>query len=177
VAVAGGALALAAGAILRRAGPRPGAWAALAAGAFLAPVAAFGLADLERERNPDVFPQELVAALQREVEPGDVLFADLEPAYQAAAYVPAYVNAVPTGHVASTRANRPRKRRTDAWRFFLHPSLAAGQREEILARYEADWLLVDRERRHPRSFVETLGRPVYEDARYALYELPTQLSP
>ncbi len=170
VAALGGLIALVAGAVLRRAGPDPGRWAVFAALAFAVPIAASGVAGAERGEYPDAFTPGLIEAVRDAAEPKDVVFADLGPAYQIAAYAPVYVNAAPTGHVPATPQNRPKRRRADAWRFFLNRSVSDSERREILARYDADWLLVDKARRRPASFLADLDL-VYEDGRYVLYDV------
>jgi hypothetical protein len=48
--------------------------------------------------------------------------------------------------------------------------LSASARRAILARWQADWLLIDKDRPAPEDFLAGL-RPVYEDQRFALYDL------
>ena len=121
VAVVGGLVALAVGAFLRPRGPEPGRWAVLAGCAFAVPVAVAGLANVERQADPNAMPAETAAAVRAITGPGDVVFSDATTAYKIAAYAPVYVNAAPTGHVASSAQNRPRRRRIDSERFFLVP--------------------------------------------------------
>jgi len=172
VAVVGGLVALAVGAFLRPRGPEPGRWAVLAACAFALPVAVAGLADLERRPDPNAMPAETVEAVRAITRPGDVVFSDATTAYRIAAYAPVYVNAAPTGHVAFSTRNRPRRRRIDSERFFFVP-LSDTERSELLSRYRADWVLVDRELRHPESYLDRL-RLVYDGGRYALYAAPSR---
>ena len=145
----------------------------LAAGAFALPVAVAGLADLERQPDPNAMPDETVAAVRAITAPGDVVFSDATTAYRIAAYAPVYVNAAPTGHVAFSTRNRPRRRRIDSERFFLVPGLTDYERGAILSRYDADWVLVDRELRHPEDYLDGL-RLVYDGGRYALYAAPSR---
>ncbi len=169
VAVVGGVAALVAGAILRPQGPSPGAWAVAAAVAFAVPASVSGLADLERVRPVlDVTPA-LAAAVRAETAEGDVVFSDPETAFQVAAVAPVYVNAAPGGNVADTRENRPRARIVDSRRV-LASGLSAAERQQILDRYRADWLLVDKQGPAPVSFLATLPL-VFEDERYALYRV------
>ncbi|HEY3207463.1 MAG TPA: hypothetical protein VGJ58_10975, partial [Gaiellaceae bacterium] len=106
----------------------------------------------------------------RQLPDGDVVFGNLEVSYRAAAYAPVYVAAAPPAHVARTTANRPYERRADVVRFFDRRGVTDARRRAILRRYGTEWLLVDRTRRYPRSFVASL--PVaYEDGRYTLYRL------
>ena len=172
VAVVGGLVALAVGAFLRPRGPEPGRWAVLAACAFALPVAVAGLADLERRPDPNAMPAETVEAVRAITRPGDVVFSDASTAYRIAAYAPVYVNAAPAGHVAFSTRNRPRRRRIDSERFFFVP-LSDTERSELLSRYRADWVLVDRELRHPESYLDGL-RLVYDGGRYALYAAPSR---
>jgi hypothetical protein len=172
VAVVGGLVALLVGAWQRPRGPDPGGWAVLAACAFALPVAVSGLADLGRPPDPDAMPADTVEAVRSITGPGDVVFSDASTAYKIAAYAPVYVNAAPTGHVASSARNRPRRRRIDSERFFLVP-LSDAERSELLSRYDADWVLVDRELPHPEEYLDGL-RLVYDGGRYALYAAPSR---
>ena len=117
-------------------------------------------------------PSETVEAVRAITRPGDVVFSDATTAYRIAAYAPVYVNAAPTGHVAFSTRNRPRRRRIDSERFFFVP-LSDTERSELLSRYRADWVLVDRELRHPESYLDGL-RLVYDGGRYALYAAPSR---
>ena len=183
LAVIGGVAALVVGAVLvRRAGlierlsarfPLDRRFVALAALAFVLPVAVGGLASLDTvaDENPNALTPGLVQALKR-VPEGSVVFSELEPSYEVAAYTPLYVAAAPPGHVANTAANRPLERRKDVIRFFS-PRETDEFRRSILARYDADYVLVDLSRPYP----EELGRelePVYKDARYLLLRAPQE---
>jgi hypothetical protein len=97
------------------------------------------------------------------VPKGDVVFSDPVTAYELGAFVPVYVNAAPTFHVANTRANHPKRRVDDALRFFHD-----GGPLSIPRRYGAHWLLVDRTRVLHKRFA--LPR-VYSGSRYVLYRL------
>jgi hypothetical protein len=166
IALVGGALALLA-VLWRPPDVRlaPAAWAAAVVAAFALPIAVAGLADLpEPADDPYALTPGLVAAL-RELPEGEVVFAPLETSYRVAAYAPLYVAAAPPAHVARTTKNRPYERRADIVRFFEREASL-----DLLARYGADWLLVDRTRNYPRSLVELLGI-AYEDERYALYRV------
>jgi hypothetical protein len=102
-----------------------------------------------QELNPGV-----VAALRREVRPGDVVLADPETSYWASAYAPVYVAVSAPSHVGDTEKNHPYERVED-WQRFVR----TGQFRE-----QFDWLLVDRVR-----VPKLRCRPdVYEDARYTL---------
>ena len=181
LAVIGGLTALVAGAVLvRRAElmerlsaryPLDRRFVALAATAFVLPVAVGGLASLDTTaaENPNALTPGLVQALER-VPEGSVVFSELEPSYEVAAYAPLYVAAAPPGHVADTAANRPYARRKDVVRFFS-PRETDDFRRSILARYGADYLLVDVSRPYPEELAREL-EPVYEDARYLLLRAP-----
>ncbi|MEX1358536.1 MAG: hypothetical protein WD981_07935, partial [Gaiellaceae bacterium] len=147
------------------------AWGVAVIAAFALPIAVAGLTDVRTEAPPDRYglTPGLVAELRRLPE-GDIVFAPLEASYRVAAYAPLYVAAAPPAHVARTTANRPYERRVDVVRFFDRAGVTDSERRAILDRYGADWLLVDRTRRYPESFVAGLG-VAYEDGRYALYRV------
>jgi hypothetical protein len=175
VAVIGGglALALAATAALRRGRelvrPAVTPWAAVAAIAFVIPVAVGGFTNLERAdaRDRDGLAPGLVRAL-RALDAEDVVFAPVETSYRVAAFAPVHVAASPPPHVGDTDANRPYRRQRDAISFFAPRSgLGAGERRAILSRYGADWLLVDKRKPYPRRLVAAWPRE-YEDGRYLL---------
>jgi hypothetical protein len=170
LAVAGGLVALAAGALTRRRGPEPGRWAAFAAAAFLVPLVALGLDELERGRDPLALPPAAIAAVQANVEPGDVLFGRPQDAYRIAAYSPVYVNAEELGHAPATARNRPSERYRDAQRFFAPQATSDAERAQLLEEYGADWLLVDKRRRVPEAFLAGLEL-VYDGPRYGLYRV------
>ena len=174
-AALGGAAALVAAALVRRSWEpraRP-LWGAAAALALAVPIAAFGAAAFEREpADPWSLTPGLVAALRLEAAEGDVVFGHLETSYRAAAYAPVYVNAVSPPHVADTEENRPYERRDDVLRFFSGARVGDDERRRMLSAYGADWLVVDKDRRYPETFVSALER-VYEDDRYALFRVGT----
>jgi hypothetical protein len=178
--VIGGVVALVTGAVLvRRAGlmerlserfPLDRRFVAFAAAAFVLPIAVGGLASLDKAaEDPNALTPGLVQALER-VPEGSVVFSQLEPSYEVAAYTPLYVAAAPPGHVADTAANRPYARRKDVVRFFSARE-TDDFRRSILARYGADFVLVDRSRPYPEELARAL-EPVYEDARYLLLRAP-----
>ncbi|MGH7358411.1 MAG: hypothetical protein ACREJR_06325, partial [Candidatus Rokuibacteriota bacterium] len=168
VAVAGGLAAIVAGAYLRPWGPSPSLWSAAAAVAFVLPVAVAGLSGLTRNDPGTKLTPGIVEAVRAQAASGDVVFADLNSAYQIAAFAPVYVNAAPAGNVADIPRNRERARAAAARRFFAQGSVTEQERRAILDRYEADWVLVDRELPHPEEFLRRLGL-VYQDGRFALY--------
>ncbi|HSS82093.1 MAG TPA: hypothetical protein VLK24_12980 [Gaiellaceae bacterium] len=139
--------------------------AAAAVALFVLPVAVHGYSQWTRPSSSRLgLPQKLVAAVQRKVPDGDVVFSDPLTAYELAAFAPVYINAAPTTHVADTRANRPGARRKDALRFFRDEGPVS-----LARRYGAHWLLVDRARVGRVSF--RLPR-AYSGSRYVLYRLP-----
>jgi hypothetical protein len=110
-------------------------------------------------RDPHALTPGLLHALRSQVPERAVVFSDLETSYRIAAFAPVYVAGAPPAHVADTTANRPYSRRFSINRFFGTGDLA------ILARFHANWLVVDKTRFHLRPPWQL----VYEDARYALY--------
>jgi len=174
-ALIGGAAGLAVAPIAARrlgqAALDPTRWAALAAAAFVLPVALTGFGRLERVGGADEYALTtgIVEAL-REVDSDEVVFASAETAYRVAAFVPVYVAALPAPHVADTENNRPYRRQRDAIRFFRARNVTDAERREILRRYSADWLLVDLTRPYPRDVVTSFPR-AYADGRYALFRV------
>jgi hypothetical protein len=170
VAVGGGLLALAAGAFLQSWGPPPGGWAVVTAVVFAASVAVFGLSWLQRTNTMTELTPGVVAAVRDRAAPGDVVFSSPEAAYLISGLAPVYVNVSGPGHSANTTRNRPKARLADAQRFILSRSLTDAERRAILGRYRADWVLIDKAWYRPDDFLRSLRR-VYEDDRYALYEV------
>jgi hypothetical protein len=176
VAIVGGILGLAAAAALNARLDRwlaPTRWGALAAVAFALPIGVAGLADVERRDAPD--PRGLTPGAVEALAglgPEAVVFAQPETSYRVGAFTPVYVVASLPHHVADTEANRPYRRQRDAIRFFNPRLLDARERDAMLARYGADWLLVDKARPYPREFVASLQH-VYEDGRYLLARVAT----
>ena len=170
VALAGGALALAVAAWRRLDGPRVTAWAAAAAVALVVPSAVATLRDLEREPLDGLaLTGGLVQALRASVGTEDVVMAKPETAYRVAADVPTLVVSLPIAHIADTETARPRERLRDTGVFFA-PDTSAADRHEILERYDARWLVLDKRRAYAREFrtyAQTLA-PVYEDGRFVL---------
>jgi hypothetical protein len=171
LALGGGAVAIVGARFVQREGPRPTRFAALAAVLFVVPVAAHGLWNVERD-PPDrrALTPGLVQAIRSQVPARAIVFADLETSYRIAAAAPVSIAAAPPAHVARTAANRPYERRADVLRFFFRDDVSYLDKAQILARYRAEWLVVDRSRKVPR-YVAYLPPPVYEDDRYALYRL------
>jgi hypothetical protein len=170
VAVAGGVAALVVGAILRPRGPSPSAWTVAVAVAFAVPASFSGLSKLERVRPVVDLTPGVAAAVRAETARGDVVFSDPETSLEVSAVAPVYVNSAPVGNVADTPKNRPRARIADARRVLANTALPASERRRILARYGADWVLVDKRGSPPAAFLATLPL-VFEDSRYALYRV------
>ena len=151
----------------------PSSWTAWAALAFVLPVAVGGLAELDRRDTPD--PNALTPGLVEELrglERDDVVLAPVETSYRVAAFVPVYVAVSPPPHVADTEENDPYRRQRDAIRFFARPETTDAERRETLDTYGVDWLVVDKTKDFPRTFVSGL-EPIYEDDRYVLYRVET----
>jgi hypothetical protein len=104
----------------------------------------------------------LLQVLRTEVPKRSIVFSDLETSYRISAFAPVYVAAAPPAHVADTAANRPYSRRLSVNRFF-----GTGN-EQILDRYDADWLVVD----HRRFEVNPSWPLIYSDERFSLYHRP-----
>ena len=100
-----------------------------------------------------------------------VVFAPVATAYRVTADAPVYVAATLPFHVADTGASRPYRRQRDTINFFSPGKLTDAERNEMLTRYGADWLLVDKRKQYPKRFVTTL-QPEYEDGRYILLRVP-----
>lgn len=164
IAAFGGLLAVVVGLLLKRR-LEAGTW--LVAGAavlFCLPVAVHGFRDWTpaAAHDPHALTPGLLHALRSRVPERAVVFSDLETSYRIAAFAPVYVAGAPPAHVADTTANRPYSRRISVNRFFDTADLA------ILARFHANWLVVDR----TRFQIRPPWPLVYEDARYALYHRP-----
>jgi hypothetical protein len=168
--VAGGLAALLYGAWRPLRGPDPGPFALLAALAFVLPVAVGGLAHVEKAGPDAFFTPGVVDAVRADVSTGEVVFSDQMTAYRILAYAPVYVNASASGHVAEVHANHVFLRARDARRFFEAGGTTDDERAAILRRWSADWVLVNRERGAPQQFLDRFPL-VYEDARFALYDV------
>jgi hypothetical protein len=169
VAVGGGVIVLVSGAFVHTTGPDFGPWTVGTTAAFLVPLVVAGFMAFGKP-GPAALPPGIVAAVRDDVSPGDVVFSDPETAYALAAYAPVYINDSETGHVAGTVENRLWARKRDTRRFLRSRDLSASARRAILARWNADWLLIDKDRPAPEDFLAGL-RLVYEDRRFALYNL------
>jgi MFS family permease len=166
IALGGAAIALVAGAIVRRSVPlgQP-IWTAAVALALVAPVGLAGFAYLQQD-DVDRFRLSpgLVNALRTQVPARDIVFSDLETSYRIEAYAPVYVSAAPPAHVADTKDNYPQKRRDAVIKFLNSGSLS------IPRRFHADWIVVAN-----RRFDLELDLPkAYEDSRFTLYRLSSR---
>jgi hypothetical protein len=163
VAVVGGLVAVVVGVVTGRRAKLERS-AGLAALLFLLPVFVHGFANWSPSaaRPPSPLTPGLVSALRAVVPAGDTVYSDPETSYRMAAYAPVYICVAPPGHVADTKANRPRERVVEFRRFAASGDLA------IPRACGARWLVVDRSRfGRPR----TAPPPVYRDARYELMRL------
>ena len=160
VAVAGGLVALAFG--LRR--PlRLERTAALASCLVLLPTFVHGFANWSpsSSRPPTILSGGLLAAVEKNVPTGAVVFSAPEASYRLGAYEPVRVCLNPKAHVADTVDNRPRERVRSFLRFVRTGDLA------IPRACGADWLLVDL----VRFQLEPDLPLVYRDERWVLYRL------
>lgn len=162
IAAAGGVAAIVVGLLLGRRIDARGWVAGTAVVLFCLPVTIHGLWHWSPASTEDshALTPGLLAVLRTEVPKRSVVFSDLETSYRISAFAPVYVAAAPPAHVADTAANAPYRRRLSVNRFFGTGNV------EILDRYQADWLVVDRRRFQTKPDDWPL---VYEDARYALY--------
>jgi hypothetical protein len=171
IAVVGGAAGLVAGIVLGRRLDgllRPSRWTALVVLAFVLPIA-IGTAngvDRERVHDPYGLTPGLVEAL-RGLDPEDVVFAPASTSHRVGAAAALKLAATIPHHAADTGANRPYRRQRDTIRFFAPARLDDAERRELLERYGADYLLVDKAPPYPRAFVSSFP-VVYEDRRYLL---------
>ena len=170
LAFAGGLAALVLGAWRPRRGPDPTRWALAVALVFVVPVAVSGLGRVEKAGADGFFTAGVVDAVRADASAGDVVFSDRMTAYRIAAYAPVYINASSPGHVANTHANHVFARARDTGRFFWDAAISDSDRQEILERWGADWVLVNKSRSHPQDFLQRFPL-VYEDARFALYDV------
>jgi len=163
IAAFGGATALVVGAVVGPRGnvERRGHLAALAAAAFVVPVAVDGFSTWSPRATEQPLTRGLVRALRTDVPKGAVVFSDDDTSYRIAAVAPIYVASALPGHVADTKANRPYARRADAREFFRTGRLS------IPRRYGATYLIVNLR----RSKLRLRLRRLYADSRYALYRI------
>ena len=175
--LAGGVAVIVIGQVVRDRveGPSRELWVALVALAFVLPVAIDGLRQLEQEpADPRALSPGLVEAIRDDVPARAVVFADLETSYRIAAMAPVSIAAAPPSHVADTTRNRPYERRSAVVLFFFR-DVADAARIRVLWRFDAEWLVVDKERVVP-ALVGELGPPSYEDDRWLLLQVPMELT-
>ncbi|HEY3106783.1 MAG TPA: DUF6541 family protein [Gaiellaceae bacterium] len=151
----------------------PSAWGAAAMAAFTLPVAVSGPGHLERWDEPDPFGLSpgLTVALRDEVPPLAVVLAPGSTSYRIAGYAPVRVVTEPPGHVAFNTSEDYAKRQRAVRLFFLDPAATPAQREQILARYGVQWVVVDKTRGRPALPPGLV--PEYRDSRYELYRIGT----
>jgi hypothetical protein len=139
----------------------------VAALALVVPTVVASLArwDPSEARTPHPLNESLIAAMRDEIPVADVVYADPESSYRFSAFVTVRICVAPPGHVADTKANRPRDRVEDFRRFVrtLDTSIprACGAR----------WLLADRERFPQLDPDPGRGHAVYRDARWSLFRI------
>ena len=97
--------------------------------------------------------RELVAALNANAKPGDIVLSDPETSYWIAAYAPVYVAVSAPTHVGDTKANRPYERVED-WQGYVRTGSFPG-------RY--DWVVLD-----DRRVRITCNPKVLSSGRYTL---------
>jgi hypothetical protein len=171
-ALGGSAAFVVAAALRRRRGEvqEPSKWAALAALAFIAPVAALSLPDIQVRGPKPILSPGFVRALRTEIEPGEVVFGLESVSYRVVAVAPVYVAAAEPGHVWDRAAERI----ADVRRFYA-PGTSDAERRRLLSKYEATWLIVNKRGPVPETFLRSLER-VYDGHLYALYRLPSSPS-
>jgi hypothetical protein len=137
-ALAGGAVALAGGLVLRRRDLRE--HHALGAGAMfllVLPVLVHGIWhwSVNDKVDPYALSPRLVHNLRTKVPKGAVVLAPVDVSYRVAAKAPVYIVAAPVTHVANTTANRPydRVRAVHHWVLTSDPRVAK--------RYGATWAI------------------------------------
>lgn len=162
IALFGGLVALAVGAVLRGRVERPGPLAALAVTLFVLPVAVHGFSHWNEGSTQDQYALTpgLVRFLRHYVPARAVVFADLQTSYRISAYAPVYVANSPPSHVADTKANRPYARRNDLDEFLRTLNLA------IPRRYGAHWLVLRRNERLPTGLSSR-----YRDDTFTVFAL------
>jgi hypothetical protein len=133
-------------------------------------VAVAGLSRVSEAPPDAVFTSGIVDAVRADVSTNEVLFSDRTTAYRITAYAPVYVNTSLPGHVAEVNANHVFARARGTKRFFGSTTIPASEREAILARWGADWVLVNKGRTYPEAFLQRF-QLVYQDARFALYDV------
>ena len=172
IALAGGAVALVAGAALayRRLGSfEQDGWVAAAATLlFVLPVAVHGFANWDAAVPTDsrALSPGLVRFLRDRVPEKAVVLGDLETSYRISGYVPVYVVAAPPVHVADTKANNPYGRAADLRQFLRTGSLAT------MRKYHPGWVVLRAGQVAPIRRLERNGvKPVYRDGRFVVFRL------
>jgi hypothetical protein len=173
VALGGSVIGVAYAIWRKREGPPATPFAALAACAFVLPIAVAGLPDANHpERaDPNALTPGLVAEL-RSLDRRSIVLAGLETSYRIAASAPVRIVAAPPAHVARTKLNQPYNRRRDVSKFFYRPNVTAEERKEILDDRFVGWVVADKASRYPAAYLDANLEKVYEDERYVLYRVP-----
>ena len=145
-------------------------WAVPVMIAFVLPTAVTGVRLLDTDLpRADGMSEEMIAAVNREVARDDIVLAVPSVAYRLTARAPVYIVAAEWGHGGETTRNQHVLRREDAELFFSQES-TDGQREQILSRWDVDWVLVRNDEPYPRSMLQQ-QRIGYKNKRYTLYEV------
>jgi hypothetical protein len=140
-------------------------WMAVVAAALIAPMAIAGLSHVRISHASGPLTPGLIAAVRADVPARAVVFALPGTSYEIVAYAPVYVASVLVGHSWDRREERVR----DANEFFS-PGALLGDQQRILAKYAAEWLVVDAG--HAPAHLESLvARRVYMDRSYALFRV------
>lgn len=166
----GGVAALVVVAVRQSPGPDVGPWALAIVVALALPVGVRALYGLEPGGRTGQLTPGAIAAVRDDVPVGAVVFSDPRTGYELAAYAPVYITSSRPGYVAPTKANHVGDRLNEARRFLSDTSVSDAQRREILDRWGAQWVLVDKSRPYPRDFLSQFHL-AYQDGRYALYRL------
>jgi hypothetical protein len=147
------------------------AWGAAAMAAFALPVAVSGLGQLDRWDDPDPYglTPGLTAALRDQVPPLAVVLAPGSTSYRIAGFAPVRVVTEPPGHVAFNTSEDYSRRQRAVRLFFRDPAATPAQREQILASYGVQWVVVDKTRGRPELPPGLL--PEYRDSRYELFRV------
>jgi len=132
-------------------------------------VTGFGRLESWDEPDPYGLTEGVIRAFGNEVPPLEVVLAPSVTSYRLAGYAPVRIVVAPPGHVAFNTEADYRNRSRAAREFFLEPSITSAERSEILDRYGADWVLLDKSRGLPPLPADL--RLAYQDERYALYEV------
>ena len=170
VGLVGGLVALVVATVRQSQGPDVGPWALAIVAGLVLPVGVRALSGLEPGDPTVQLTQGAIEAVRKDVPAGDVVFSDPATEFDLAAYAPVYITSSRPGYVAPTEANQVQARVKDARRFLTRSSIPDARRMRILRRWGAQWVLVDKWRKYPGDFLSRFDL-VYQDGRYALYEL------